>query len=1023
MASPAHQTSTTLAGAFRSTSATISVPSGVAAGDIIEIFVYREDLADTVASSGFTSKAIATADDHRLHLLYKRATAGDTGTYTVTFGGNDWTEMACRRTSGCVASGDPYDFVTTANANTNGTAAPNVSGTTTVADTLLSYAASNTAGGAWTPPTGFTERTDIGEDVTTATLAQAGAGGTGTLSASCAGSGHRTAILGALKSPGGTTVTGTIATTFSLTATAVGTRTVRGTISTNFSLTATAAGLRKVAGAISTTFTLIATAIGTGGAVEGEISTTFGFTATAVGKRTVVAAVATTFALTATAVGKRTVRGAIATTFTLTATAVSGPQPPDLDPEFPWVLRAAPGYGIFDDIPDAAWQDVTSRVVGAITRRVGRERPGEDAPATQLTFTLNTDDGLIVPELVTSDWWPYVDLGLPFQFWRADSSDIAVLRSTVAADSYKVNWPTGLDDHATVTIVASGPLRWMDQGEHVDLTAQASAALADTPLAYWPCTDADGATTAASAVAGGMPMTRTTSDVRFGQITGPDGTAKYPSLVTSGRLAGQIPVTAVTTVWAFELIAYIVQASADWFTVAYLTTTSASAKAWRLRWDSPTGPLTLRRIDGDGTETVVVTASVAVGAWKRIAVQAVQNAGNVDCAIYVDGVSAGTGTASSATTGRPTTITVGDFDGPGSGFQSVGEVTVYDHVIDYADRYEAQQGYDGEMAHVRAARVAAQLGVPFSCAATVSMRMGPQKDETVAAAIKGCADSDGGILTDDRTDPGLRYVATSQMYNQAAALTLNAREDEHLQLPFAATRDDSQAATDVTITRDGGSSRRVSVDAPRAYADSDTLSLYEDDLARAVASWRAHHGAQTDLRYDAIVWDCVAVPGLLDATLALRCGHRIVVEDLPRPHPQESVSLILQGWTEVHDTEVFQFAAKVSPARLFEVATVGSDDPEEWDDTTARLDSDNSTVDVGVDADDTAIVVASDYGWSTTATPYSWNLLGEKVTVTSITAYSGGVQTATVTRAVNGISKAIPADTPVRLWRPAVIGL
>jgi hypothetical protein len=220
------------------------------------------------------------------------------------------------------------------------------------------------------------------------------------------------------------------------------------------------------------------------------------------------------------------------------------------------------------------------------------------------------------------------------------------------------------------------------------------------------------------------------------------------------------------------------------------------------------------------------------------------------------------------------------------------------------------------------------------------------------------------------------------------------------------------------------------VPARRAYEDSDTLSLYTDELASAIASWRAHHGAQDVLRYETIHWDAAKVldsagdPVLLDATLGLRAGHRIVLTGLPTPHPDEDVSLILQGWTEVHDLETYHVAAKVGPARLFEIATIGSDDSGDWDDTTWRIDSDTSSIGgSGGTTSSTTLVVESDYGWSTTAVPYDWDLLGERVRVTAMGAYSGGQQTATVTRAINGISKEIPVDTPVRLWRPPVIGL
>lgn len=1065
MAAPAYAAVTSVAGGFKTGANNIAVPASGsnAANDLMVIFVYKETLTAGITSTNFVKPSdgtagfdeIAASASHSLYIGYKRLTGNDTGNYSVNVGGdNSWTELVCVKVTGAVTSGSPWDDIDSLVSGGNVTASPIVASTTTGADRLLMFCATNVTGGAWTPASGMTERLDLGGDITVDTLAQAASGGSGNKSATCAGSGRSISWIGAIKPvASGSTVTGTINTTFALTATAVGKPTVKGTVATTFAVTATAVGKPTVKGAVASTFGFTATAIGSGPAtVNGTINTTFSLTATAIGSPTVRATIATTFALTATAVGRPRVSATIATTFTLSATAVGSRKtrgtisttfaftavasnvapPPEVDPRFPWVVRAAPGYDITDNPDSMTWVDISSRVRGAISLRVGRETQGGDSRACELRVTLESDDGLLVPTLVTSDWWPYVDQGLPLQFWRCDSTDTPVLRCTVAADSINPAWPNGLDGDCQVTVVASGFLRWMDQGQQVAATASTTTTAAASPLAQWPLDDADGATSGASALAGGQPMTRTSSSVRFGQVLGPDGTTHYPSVATAGRLAGNVPVTTVTDRWSVQLLAYASSATTNWWTVAYWTTTSTSAPAWRIRWDGPTsGSTSLRWIDGAGTEHVVITAlGDPLAAWHRVAAYCIQSGSDVLCSLYIDGVLAGSGTATGVTTGRVTTVVAGDYDGPGNGMQSVGDVSVWAGQVNAATSYDSQTGFDGEMAHVRWLRLLTEAGIPASTDATVSVQMGPQKAGSLVDATRACEDTDGGI-TYDLPDRGLCYVSTAQMYNQEPALTLSPREDGgHLQTPFAATYDDSRKATDVTITREGGGSRRVSVPARRAYTDSDTLSLYTDELAAAIASWRAHHGAQSVLRYETITWDAVMVtdtagePVLLDATLALRPGMRIVLASMPLPHPQDDVSLILQGWTETHDTEIFRFAAKVGPARLFEIMTIASDDPADWDDTTARIDSDTSTIGgSGGTTSSTSLVVESDYGWSTTAVPYDWDLLGEQVRVTSITAYSAGQQTATVTRAINGVSKAIPVDTPVRLWRPPVIGL
>lgn len=213
MASPAFGTSSTVGGGFASGATNIAVPASVAADDIIVIFIHKEALAEAPTCTNFVkpSSGAAGFDEianttHSLYIGYKRATGADAGNYSVSVGGtNAWTEMACLRITGAITSGSPWDGTPQSATASTGTTAPSVSITTSVIDTLLFYSATHFNGGAWTPPTGMTERTDLGGALTSDTLAQAAAGSSGSLSASCATStGRSISWLGAL-APASTT--------------------------------------------------------------------------------------------------------------------------------------------------------------------------------------------------------------------------------------------------------------------------------------------------------------------------------------------------------------------------------------------------------------------------------------------------------------------------------------------------------------------------------------------------------------------------------------------------------------------------------------------------------------------------------------------------------------------------------------------------------------------------------------------------------------------------------------------------
>lgn len=203
---------TYLAGSFTS-GAAVAVPTGTAAGQVVLVFIYVESGNGTISGpAGFTQKASIDGTNHDLEIWWKRCTGTDSGTYAFTWSGNPWREAVAVRFSGCITTGDPFD-VTSTNTGTGGTT-PAVSATTTVADTLKVWAATNFNGGAWTPPSGWTERVDTGGGIGAATLAQAAAGATGSVTGSSAGGAAVSlAFLGALKPPAssGTNAPATVA--------------------------------------------------------------------------------------------------------------------------------------------------------------------------------------------------------------------------------------------------------------------------------------------------------------------------------------------------------------------------------------------------------------------------------------------------------------------------------------------------------------------------------------------------------------------------------------------------------------------------------------------------------------------------------------------------------------------------------------------------------------------------------------------------------------------------------------------
>jgi hypothetical protein len=190
----------------------LAVPAGVAANDIIVIPIYVDTgVTITGYAAGFVEAPNSPVaippggGQHSVHVVWKRATGADSGTYTFTLSASTFRAGSAIAYSGCVTTGSPWDTVggvptaSTATATTNSTVSPPLSYTTAGPNRKLFYVSSNWASGAWTPPTGMTELMDAGDHVHTADDLDAATAGTyGPYSATCVGSDKRTAWLGAL---------------------------------------------------------------------------------------------------------------------------------------------------------------------------------------------------------------------------------------------------------------------------------------------------------------------------------------------------------------------------------------------------------------------------------------------------------------------------------------------------------------------------------------------------------------------------------------------------------------------------------------------------------------------------------------------------------------------------------------------------------------------------------------------------------------------------------------------------------
>jgi hypothetical protein len=201
-------------------SLSIAVPSGVSENDIILVPVWIDDLGTGVETtvtppSGFStagsdgvSDTVTSPGYIRLKVFYKRQTsatgAGETtGSYTFTLGNTvDYRTGFALRFTECITSGNPLNVTTKGDHTGDSNAGPvAVSMTTTVANTLLVWIATNWDANIADVPAGYTSALSNSTDNgwRAATLVQATAGATGTITSATTATSAWNTWFGALK--------------------------------------------------------------------------------------------------------------------------------------------------------------------------------------------------------------------------------------------------------------------------------------------------------------------------------------------------------------------------------------------------------------------------------------------------------------------------------------------------------------------------------------------------------------------------------------------------------------------------------------------------------------------------------------------------------------------------------------------------------------------------------------------------------------------------------------------------------
>lgn len=568
-------------------------------------------------------------------------------------------------------------------------------------------------------------------------------------------------------------------------------------------------------------------------------------------------------------------------------------------------------------------------------------------------------------------------------------------RFTTEVPEWRPSWEVGSDDVSS-TIQGAGILRRMSQGEKALESTLRRRIPTFSPLAYWPCEDADGATQAASAVVGGFPLF-TSGGWDFAQNDDLAGSKPLPSVEAGSTMQGDVPAPVTPTdEWSVSMM-YTVDATPASDAVFLSWYTSGTIRRWRIVM-GPTGSRA-QGYDDEGTlvlNQVIGTGTDIFDGWWRLHFWVTQDGSDVEWHLNwwnVDGDAGGFSDTLVGDVGRVTQVYT-QFGASVTGLH-VGHIGVFE-VGNTAAYSLADHGFNAETAGARLVRLCEEEGIPFRAvgAVTDTTAMGPQQPDTALNLLRECEEADGGILHEDREELGLVYRNRTELYNQEPALTLTWSQ---INQPFEPVDDDSRIRNDVTRSRLAGSSARVvleegplSVQPPPlgvgTYDESVPLNLHNDSQPLQIAAWAMHLGTWDEARYKRVRVLLHKWPELIEEAVEVREGDIIRITDTPDFLPPGPYDLLVEGYSEDFTGLTWEIIFVCAPGGPWTVGV--TEDP-----IVGRADTDGSELAAAIDSDDTHLVVTVTEGplWVTDLAelPFDVTLGGEEVTVTAITGELG----------------------------------
>lgn len=545
---------------------------------------------------------------------------------------------------------------------------------------------------------------------------------------------------------------------------------------------------------------------------------------------------------------------------------------------------------------------------------------------------------------------------------------------------------------------------------------------------YFPMEDARGSTRATSTVPGAF--NRSLLGVNFDSQRRPPGSAPLADVEAPGAAFGLFEMTggqpADNIGWQYSLIAYFDE-DLVFFTPIALTLRNGWFVFVAL--DDSTNLITVTVNDTALANVAQLSTNWGsfnwVGRWITLGLNCTVSGGTVNMQVLYRGIDDAAATSfSTSFTGISSSPRSARISGFPKG-SSVGHLLATNDVTGsfLDDRFLALNGYDGETAADRFARLCELRGISFSVIGdpASSALMGPQAVDTFTAQLQEILATEDGLIFDSFDGIELTLLLRNARYNQVPALELTF--GVNVAPPLREVTDDLDVHNIVTASQRGGNDYVARddtgpvgtlppPDGAGEYKQTVEINSHAPDTdGPKIANWWMRRGTVGLPRFPTVTVDLVANPEIITAAESVDIGSVITISGFR----EYVIRLYVLGIKEVIGTHTRTITYTCAPDQQFVVGVYDAD----------RYDARSTTLKTAVSSSAVSLTFRTAVNaatWSTTSEPYNVLISGELITVTSMgspSLVSGAMdQVATVTRAVNGISKSLSAGEPIHIAAP-----